>query len=342
MKRINQRVCLFLAICVISASLSSCGLSSPSMNKIQNKLKMKSIQDCRCGLEIDFSIPNERFDYTYVGNDYESNDPWDLELAKFTYRGVDYTDAHITKGYTTNGEYREPFYWCRATDPYGEDITITFTDIDKAPLVLSAQMSHIYGEPCEGYETSDAIKLGEEFIEDFINKNSSDSVKLSDYDLRTINAEEARTLNTDLRLCYERFYNGVLLHTITLDFNDKCQITRFKMSAPLFDKKIDKQICKSIPDLTDEQYLELAQALADEAYGNCNENFNITDLKIREDLNSNSHTLIYLQKSKCFAVKYTAKFVVTLPDGATDDHGFEIYYPLDEVELKEAEDKLPF
>jgi len=323
------RICVVLVLILLLPILSSCAEDAP-------KLTMEEMQDRiliarQVVNTIAPDIPKEIYGDTMA---YDTR-VYTVLKAEHSYRGVEYRLTSL--GYLENGgklyyeltdHSPDTMYTFWGTDENGEKTCIHYFDEDGAPIGFTKAEATIYGTKREKFEEDDIVDVAEDFIDYFINDNSTDSIDISEYKLSEIAKQEDDSYSVRLKRCV----NGVAVHEIRVALNNKCQVTGIKMSSRILDESVYAQI----PELTDAQWAELAYPTIEYIFERSGYDAVFTDFRIRGELDDSLEyddsacKLIYLHDKECYAVEFKVSFKASFADGTTtDDLKYHCYYTLD-------------
>lgn len=313
-----RAVAIILVLLLALPCLSACGKQDADMEELKSHMRIAN--NCLCLHEISFSIENGRWDH-YLSTPDTYNDPdfADIEKEKHSYRGVEYTlEQPIRRSLDYIGS--DTIYSFKGKNERGETIYCSYTDEKKAPLSYSVTDGVLYGNERKEFNDEDCISVAADFIEYFVNECSDDRIDISDYSAKKNEKSEKPKFE------FTRYYRGIPIHTITATLNEKCQVTAFYMNLPI----LDEDLYELIPEITQEQYTELARYIVEDMYANDHRSFTITDFKIDGTLGENGFTFKYSHYSDSYIISYEPQFTITLPDGKSEESPmFLVSYVLD-------------
>ncbi|MBR6783474.1 MAG: hypothetical protein IKM32_02165 [Clostridia bacterium] len=295
--------CLFAALALLLPVLSSCAEDAPKLTMEEMQDRMRFYID-----STDFSVPNELADRTT-----EEKDDF-VKSDNIIYNGVKY--ALQNNGYIQ----KQSSDFCKDTvcsfsgvDENGKTISVAYTDPNKLPLRYFASSS-IFGEEGDKFDFDTALKISEDFIEEVINLYAEEEIDLSDYTF-----EKLTNYKNAYQLHWVLYYRSVKVHELQIDFDNYCRITGYEMSAPI----ISKQFLECIPELSEEQYLELAREVlkdnvAKENGGVAGE---LREIRMRSsfknifpDTLGDCIELVYIKEADCYAVCFVVEQIVEVND----------------------------
>lgn len=320
-----RSICIVLILILLLPSLSACNGAPKTMEELEKRLRISN--NCLCLHKISFSIPNELWDHHLsLPNTYEDPDFADIDVEKYTYRGVEYTlERPVSQ--TLDDICGERIYSLTGKNDEGETLSVSYTDEEKAPLYYVPCKP--YGEERKQFDIEDAVKVAEYFIDYVVNGNSSDRIDISKYILKSTELKnQAQTIN------FVRYVNGIPVHTVTVKVNEKCQAYSFWMSTPI----LGEDVYRMIPEITDEQYREMSLGIIEKIYRTDHESFTISDFSIDAKLNAYGYDFKYSHNEESYVITFEPKFDITLGDGTFEEGPlFLLSYVLDPKQEGEGE-----
>ncbi len=317
---------LFLSFCV----LCSCGSNG-------NPFTMEEMQE-----KIMVRIYNEEIFYPYdfsLSPDETTLLPSE-NAETHTYRGVEYkmSALYATDKYKNENAAYSPFVFENTVYSHektcffggvaedGSKFTIAYTNEWDFPLMYWNYEQPIYGDSIENPTDEDLNELCEDFVDDYINEKAKYSLDFSEYTL----TNDTTLDNGTRQLKYGRFINGILAHKVTITLNKNHQIIGyFILSTPL-----EEKVYRQIPELTEEQWAEMARPAIEKAYQNSNIVINnITDLKTRKTLTNFSDktydfNIYYDEESFSYCIYYSLSMNVEYSSGKTEKVSVVCSYPI--------------
>lgn len=206
--------------------------------------------------------------------------------------------------------------WCSEYDiPEGcaemhsETALILFNSVTQEPYEM-----HYYGiqkedTAQEALDTERVKAITLEFIETELNGKYKKNIDIDEYDVYVSYIPKPGYYWVE----YNRIVNDVTVHKVRLNVGSSGKVTFWAaLSVP------DDDLLERIPNITEEQYAELALYHLNRAYKNCNDNFTIYDAEV-ESLRYGS--IAYNSKTEDYLLHFELKY--NLENGNGDNVGEE-------------------
>ncbi len=304
-RTLKLTLCLFTALILILPILSSCSDSAPKLTIEEMQAKMRFYIE-----DTDFSVPNELADrITEEKDESEKSD-------NIIYNGVEYVLQN-------NGYIRkQSSEFCKDTvcsftgiDENGKTISVAYTDPNKLPIRYFAN-SAIFGEARDKFDFHTALKISEDFVEEVINLYAEEKIDLSDYTF-----EKLTNYKTAYQLRWVLYYRSVKVHELQIDFDDYCRVTGYEMSSPI----IPERSLECIPEISEEQYLELARDLLKDNIieENRDNSEELREIRMRSSFKNcfsgvlgDCIELVHIKEADCYAVRFVVEQIVERNDSS--------------------------
>ncbi len=304
-RTLKLTLCLFTVLILLLPSLSSCGDSAPKLTIEEMQAKMRfHIEDT------DFSVPNELADRITEEKD-ESE-----KLDNIIYNGVEYVLQN-------NGYIRkQSSEFCKDTvcsftgiDENGKTISVAYTDSNKLPIRYFAN-SAIFGEARDKFDFDTALKISKDFVEEVINLYAEEEIDLSDYTF-----EKLTNYKNAYQLHWILYSRSVKVHELQIDFDNYCRVTGYEMSSSI----IPERSLECIPEISEEQYLELARDLLKDNIieENRDNSEELREIRMRSSFKNCSSgvlgdciELVHIKEADCYAVRFVVEQIVEKNDGS--------------------------
>lgn len=276
------------------------------IEKLEKNLRIAN--NCNCLHKIQFNIPNGKNDhYLFLPSTYDDPNFADINVEKHCFKGVEYA---LEKPIRRSLDHicKDTIYSFIGTNESGEIIRYRYIDENKAPLYYGISEGSLYGKEKESFDFSDCIEVAKGFIDHIVNDCSDDNIDISKYIVENTEHEK----NT---VKFTRYFRNIPIHTVTVKLNNKCQAVSFAMNLPI----LDEDIYETIPDITIEQYNEMARGIVEEMYAMVHDEFLLSNFKIKGTPGFSGFDFQYSHGSDSYVIAFEPEFTVSLPDGTNEE-----------------------